>query len=107
MEIWKIATFIVVFILWAIGVWYTLRLRLQEIRSKTYVCPKTGQKYMPLYKCRMKNPVSGEWLDTLIYRGMDDDKLYVREYKEFFDEFVKFLDWENEKVSTNRESEKS
>lgn len=56
METWRIAIPIVVFILCVIG--------------------------MPLYRCRMKNPVSGE--------------LCVREYKDFFDKFVKLLDWENE-----------
>lgn len=34
-------------------------------------------------------------------------KMYVRDRKDFFDKFVKLLDWENEKVSANRESEKS
>lgn len=50
---------------------------------------------MPLYRCRMKNTVSGEWFNALIYKGMDDGELYVREYKDFFDKFVKLSDWEN------------
>lgn len=97
METWRIAIPVVVFILCIIGAWYVIRLRLEEIRY-----PKTGHKYMPLYRCRMK---TGEWLDALIYQGMS--KLYVREHKDFFDKFVKLLDWENEKVSANRESGKS
>ena len=95
METWRIAIPIVIFILYAIGVWYVIRLRIKEIRSKTYVYPKTGHEYMPLYRCRMKNPVSGEWFNALIYKGMNDGELYVREYKDFFDKFVKLLDWEN------------
>lgn len=55
----------------------------------------------------MKNPVSGEWFNALIYQGMGNGELYVREYKDFFDKFVKLLDWENEKVNSNREPEKS
>ena len=43
----------------------------------------------------MKNPVSGEWFNALIYQGMENGELYVREYKDFFDKFVKLLDWEN------------
>lgn len=62
---------------------------------------------MPLYRCRMKNPVSVEWFNALIYQGMGNGELYVREYKDFFDKFVKLLDWENEKVNSNREPEKS
>lgn len=87
METWRIAIPIVVFILCVIGAWYV---------SRTYVYPKTGHKYMPLYRCRMKNPVSGEWFNALIYQGMENGELYVREYKDFFDKFVKLLDWENE-----------
>ena len=95
MEIWRIVIPVVIFILYVIGVWYVMRLRVKKIRSKTYVYPKTGHKYMPLYRCRMKNPVSGEWFNALIYQGMENGELYVREYKDFFDKFVKLLDWEN------------
>lgn len=95
METWRIAIPVVIFILGAIGIWYVIRLRIKEIRNRTYVYPKTGHKYMPLYRCRMKNPVSGEWFNALIYQGMENGELYVREYKDFFDKFVKLLDWEN------------
>ena len=95
MEIWRIVIPVVIFILYVIGVWYVMRLRIKKIRNRTYVYPKTGHKYMPLYRCRMKNPVSGEWFNALIYQGMENGELYVREYKDFFDKFVKLLDWEN------------
>ena len=95
METWRIAILVVIFILCAIGVWYVIRLRIKEIRNRTYVYPKTGHKYMPLYRCRMKNPVSGEWFNALIYQGMENGELYVREYKDFFDKFVKLNDWKN------------
>lgn len=107
METWRIVIPVVIFILCAISVWYIIRLRIKETISKTYVYPKTGHKYMPLYRCRMKNPVSGEWYNALIYQGMENGELYVREYKDFFDKFVKLLDWKNENVSVNKESEKS
>ena len=42
METWRIAIPIVVFILCMIGAWYVVRLRIEEIRSRTYVYPKTG-----------------------------------------------------------------
>lgn len=95
METWRILVFIAILAVLSIGAWYAIKLRLEEIRSRTYVYPKTGYKYMPLYRCRIKNPVSGEWSNALIYQGMENGELYVREYKDFFDKFVKLLDWEN------------
>ena len=95
MEAWRIAIPIVVLILASIGAWYTVRLMRKEQRDRMYVYPKNGHQYIPLYRCRMKNPVSGEWFNALIYQGMENGELYVREYKDFFDKFVKLLDWEN------------
>ena len=95
METWRIAMPIVIFILCVIIVMYITRLWLQEIRNKTYICPETGYKYMPLYRCRMENPVSGEWLNALIYQGADNSKLYVMKYEDFFDKFVKLTEYNN------------
>lgn len=96
METWRIAIPIVVLVLCVIGAWYVIRLRIKEIRSRTYVYPKTGHKYMPLFRCRMKCPATGEWFDALIYQDYNTKHLYVRDRKDFFDKFVKLLDWENE-----------
>ena len=74
---------------------YIIKLRLKEIRGKLYVYPKNGHQYMPLYRCRMKNPTSGEWFDAIIYKGVEDEKFYVRERKDFLDKFVKLTDWKN------------
>lgn len=95
METWKIVIPIVILILCALGSWYVVRLRLKEIREQLYVYPKNGHQYMPLYRCRMKNPTSGEWFDAIIYKGVEDEKFYVRERKDFLDKFVKLKDWEN------------
>lgn len=67
--------------------------KLQE--KETFVYPKTGHRYIPLYRCKLKCPSTGEWFDALIYQGLDDDKLYVRERKDFLDKFVKLKDWKN------------
>lgn len=96
MEVWKILVFIAILAVLSIGAWYAIKLKGEELREQLYVYPKTGHKYMPLHRCRMKNPVSGEWFNALIYQGMENSELYVREYKDFFDKFVKLLDWENE-----------
>lgn len=95
MEAWRIAIPIIVLIVACIGTYYTIRIMMKERNERTYVYPKTGHKYMPLYRCRMKNPVSGEWFNALIYQGMENGELYVREYKDFFDKFVKLNDWKN------------
>lgn len=55
MEIWRIVIFVVVYVLCAIGgVWYIIRLKLQEIRSKTYVYPKTGHKYLQIIRRKLR-----------------------------------------------------
>lgn len=96
METWRIVIPIVVLVLCTIGAWYVVKLRWEEIRSKMYVYPKNGHHYLPLYRCRMKCPASGEWFDAVIYKGLDDGgKYYVRERKDFLDKFVKFIDWKD------------
>ena len=96
MEAWRIAIPIIVLIVACIGAYYTIRIMVKERNERTYVYPKTGHKYMPLYRCKLKCPVNGEWFNALIYQGLDDGgKLYVRERKDFLDKFVKFLDWKD------------
>lgn len=41
--------------------------------------------------CRMKNSISGEWQDAVIYTR--DCKYYVRELDDFFDKFQKVEIW--------------
>lgn len=95
METWKIVIPIVVLILCALGSWYVVRLKLKEIKNRLYVYPKNGHQYMPLFRCRMKCPASGEWFDALIYQDYNTKHLYVRDKKDFFDKFVKLKDYEN------------
>lgn len=101
MEAWRIAIPIVVLILCSIGAWYAVRLWVKEIKGSLYVYPKNGHQYMPLFRCRMKCPASGEWFDALIYQDYDSKHLYVREKKDFFDKFVKLTKWENDKGRCN------
>ena len=99
METWKIAIPIVALILCSIGAWYTIRIRLEEIKEKLFVYPKNGHHYLPLFRCRMKCPATGEWFDALIYQDYNTKHLYVRGREDFFDKFVKLLDWETNKNS--------
>ena len=90
-----------------IGLYLMMKIAQKEWRKRVYVYPKTEHLYMPLYRCRMKNPTSGEWFDAIIYRGVEDERFYVRERKDFLNKFVKLINWENERSNTNRESEES
>lgn len=60
-----------------------------------YVYPKNGHQYLPLFRCRLKCPTTGQWFDALIYQDYDSKYLYVREKKDFFDKFVKLIDWKD------------
>lgn len=84
-----------VILFFIIGLYLLSKVALKERKKKVYVYPKTEHLYMPLYRCRMKNPTSGEWFDAIIYKGIEDEKFYVRERKDFLDKFVKLNDWEN------------
>ena len=103
METWKIIILIVVptvvLILCSLVIWYATKLRLKEIREKLYIYPKNGHQYLPLFRCRLKCPAFGKWFDALIYQDYDSKHLYVREKKDFFDKFVKLIDWEIDKNS--------
>lgn len=67
----------------------------EELREQLYVYPKNGHQYLPLFRCRLKCPASGQWFDALIYQDYDSKHLYVREKKDFFDKFVKLIDWKD------------
>lgn len=86
---------IAVFVLCTLGAWYAVKLNIKEIENSLYVYPKNGHQYMPLFRCRMKCPASGEWFDALIYQDYNTKHLYVRDKKDFFDKFVKLKDYEN------------
>ena len=60
---------------------------------------------IPIYRCKLKCPSTGEWFDAIIYKGVEDERYYVRERKDFFDKFVKLKDCKNGKVEGNRPEE--
>ena len=93
MEIGKIIVLIVILVLLIGSVYILSKLSLKEFEKKVFVYPKTGHKYIPLYKCKMKDFTTGVWRDAIIYEGIEDGNYYVREKNDFFNKFVKFLDW--------------
>lgn len=95
METWRILVFIAILAVLFIGAWYAIKLKGEELREQLYVYPKNGHHYLPLFRFRMKCPTSGEWFDAIICQDYNTKHLYVRERKDFFDKFVKLIDWEN------------
>lgn len=94
MENWKIIVLIVI-LTFLIGMAYiVIKLSLKEYEERVFVYPKTGHQYMPLYKCKMKDFTTGEWKDAIIYRD-GSSNYYVREKSDFFNKFVKLLDWKD------------
>lgn len=78
-----------------IGAWFAIKLLNKELNSRLYIYPKTEHTYLPIYRCKLKCPSTGEWFDAIIYKGVEDEKYYVRERKDFLDKFVKLKDYEN------------
>lgn len=95
MELWKFGVVLAAIAILILSTLYIQKLRNKELDSKTYVYPKNGHQYLPLFRCRMKCPMSGQWSDALIYQDRDTGHLYVRDKKDFFEKFVKLTEWNN------------
>lgn len=78
-----------------IGALYCFKQLRKDLDKRLYIYPKTEHTYLPIYRCKLKCPLTGEWFDAIIYKGVEDEKYYVRERKDFFDKFVKLNDWKD------------
>lgn len=92
MRIFIVIVVIIVVVL--IVEFYLPKLNREELRKKLYVYPKTENKYLPLRYCKLKCPVTGEWLDAIVYKDIVTEQVYVREKNDFYKKFVKLKDWE-------------
>lgn len=95
METSVIILFICIVLLLIVGAWYCLKWLRKDLNKRLYIYPKTEHTYLPIYRCKLKCPLTGEWFDAIIYKGVEDEKYYVRERKDFFDKFVKLNDWKD------------
>lgn len=91
----KVIIFICFVLLLIVGAWYCLKWLGEDLDKRLYIYPKTEHIYLPIYRCKLKCPSTGEWFDAIIYKGVEDGRYYVRERKDFFDKFVKLNDWRN------------
>lgn len=94
---------ILVLVVASIGlVW--LLYKANELQKKNiYVYPKTKNKYLAKGIVKMKDTLSNEWIDAVLYISLKNEQYYVRDKRQFLDEFVTLEDWEE----SNNENVKS
>lgn len=64
-------------------------------KSQIYVYPKTKNQYLVKGIVKMKDTLSLEWVDAVLYISLKNGNYYVREEKQFFDKFITLKEWEN------------
>lgn len=85
---------VLVLIVASIGlVW--LLYKVNELQKKNiYVYPKTKNKYLVKGIVKMKDTLSLEWVDAVLYISLKNGNYYVREEKQFLDKFITLKEWE-------------
>lgn len=85
---------ILVLVVASIGlVW--LLYKANELQKKNiYVYPKTKNKYLVKGIVKMKDTLSNEWIDAVLYISLKNEQYYVRDKRQFLDKFVTLEDWE-------------
>jgi hypothetical protein len=91
---------LIMIVIFACLVW--LLYKANELQKKNiYVYPKTKNKYLVKGIVKMKDTLSLEWVDAVLYISLKNGNYYVREEKQFFDKFVTLKEWENEQKKSN------
>ena len=85
---------ILVLVVASIGlVW--LLYKANELQKKNiYVYPKTKNKYLVKGIVKMKDTLSNEWIDAVLYISLKNEQYYVRDKRQFLDKFVTLKEWE-------------
>lgn len=85
---------LILIVIFACLVW--LLYKANELQKKNiYVYPKTKNKYLIKGIVKMKDTLSLEWVDAVLYISLKNGNYYVREEKQFFDKFVTLKEWED------------
>lgn len=87
---------IILAIIAIIGLGYLIYYSNSLEEKNIYIHPKTGHQYKALYRCKVKLTSQSTWVDALIYVGLKDGELYVRERKDFFNKFINLKVYKNE-----------
>jgi hypothetical protein len=86
---------LILIVIFACLVW--LLYKSNELQKKNiYVYPKTKNKYLVKGIVKMKDTLSLEWVDAVLYISLKNGNYYVREEKQFFDKFVTLKEWEKQ-----------
>lgn len=86
---------LILIVIFACLVW--LLYKANELQKKNiYVYPKTKNKYLAKGIVKMKDTLSLEWVDAVLYISLKNGNYYVREEKQFFDKFVTLKEWEKQ-----------
>lgn len=86
---------LILIVIFACLVW--LLYKANELQKKNiYVYPKTKNKYLVKGIVKMKDTLSLEWVDAVLYISLKNGNYYVREEKQFFDKFITLKEWEKQ-----------
>ena len=88
METWRITVLLIAVLVLILLVFIATRICLKDFEKRLFIYPKTGNRYVPLYRCKLKSPTTGDWHDAILYKSLEDGTMYVRERQDFFDKFV-------------------
>lgn len=86
---------LILIVIFACLVW--LLYKANELQKKNiYVYPETKNKYLVKGIVKMKDTLSLEWVDAVLYISLKNGNYYVREEKQFFDKFITLKEWEKQ-----------
>lgn len=95
MEIWKVLVVTVVVVIALCGLIYTIHLlNYDEQKKRIYVYPKTKNRYLAKGIVKMKDSLSNEWIDAVLYISLRNGQYYVRDKRQFLDKFITLKEWE-------------
>lgn len=101
MEIWKVFILTVIVVIALCGAIYAIYSMNCEQKKNIYVYPKTKNRYLVKGIVKMKDTLSNEWIDAVLYISLKNGQHYVRDKRQFLDKFKTLEDWENEQKKSN------
>lgn len=96
-EIMGLIIILVLFVITLIYGVYVARHVCKVYDSRTFVYPKTGDKYHVEKVVRAKHPDTGEWYEAILYFDLKDKHEYVREKQDFIDKLISLKEWREQK----------
>lgn len=85
---------IVICAVYTVGIWYLVRSMRKTARTHIFVHPGNKYRYYADRMAKLKNPSTGEWHEAIIYKGIDDGNIYVRDKRDFINKFIPIEEWE-------------